>query len=157
MANPQTSMLSPINFGFVLDKTPNTNYLVQKVDIPGMQLGIVETPTPGFVRIVNPGNIQYGDLTVTFKVGEDLSDYLEIFNWMVELGHPDNGEQYERTFHDAAVMIMDSAKRPIVTIKFTDVIPMSLSPLEFDSTLQGVQYVDATATFRFQRFFYETI
>jgi len=75
----------------------------------------------------------------------------------VELGHPDNGDQYNRTFHDAALMIMDSAKRPIITIKFTDVIPVSLSPLEMDSTLQGVQYVDATVTFRFQRFFYETI
>lgn len=155
MANPETNLLSPINFGFVLEKTPNTNYLVQKVAIPGMTLGIAQTPSPGLVRIINPGNIEYGDLTITFKVGEDLSDYLEIYNWMVQLGHPDSLEQYTRETFDATVMIMDSAKRPKIYIRFTDVIPISLSPIDLDSTLQGVQYLDATATFRFQRFFFK--
>lgn len=154
MTNPQTSMMSPINFGFILDKTPNTNYLVQKVEIPGMQLGIAESPSPGLVRIVNPGNIQYGDLSVTFKVGEDMSNYLEIYNWMIELGHPDSLQQYNRTFYDATVLIMDSAKRPKISVLFTDVMPISISPISLDSTLEGVMYLDATATFRFQRFFY---
>ncbi len=157
MTNPQTNMMSPINFGFILDKTPNTNYLVQKIDIPGMQLGIAQTPSPGLVRIINPGNIEYGDLNVTFKVGEDMSDYLEIFNWMTELGHPDSLTQYNRTFYDATVLIMDSAKRARISVKFTDCIPIGLSPVSLNSTLEGVQYLDATATFRFQRFFYEVI
>lgn len=157
MANPQTSMMSPINFGFILDKTPNTNYLVQKVEIPGMQLGIAQTPSPGLVRVINPGNIEYGDLAITFKVGEDMSDYLEIYNWMVELGHPDSLAQYSRTFYDATVLIMDSAKRPNISIRFTDCIPVSLSPINLDSTIEGVQYLDATATFRFQRFFYNVL
>lgn len=154
MTNPQTSMMSPINFGFILDKTPNTNYLVQKIEIPGMQLGIAQSPSPGLVRIINPGNIEYGDLSITFKVGEDMSNYLEIYNWMIELGHPDSLQQYNRTFYDATVLIMDSAKRPKISIQFTDVIPISLSAISLDSTLDGVVYLDATATFRFQRFFY---
>jgi hypothetical protein len=154
MTNPQTSMMSPINFGFILDKTPNTNYLVQKVDIPGLQLGIAQSPSPGLVRIINPGNIEYGDLNITFKVGEDMSDYLEIFNWMTELGHPDSLAQYSRSFYDATVLIMDSAKRPKISVRFTDCIPVGLSPVSLDSTLEGVQYLNATATFRFQRFFY---
>jgi hypothetical protein len=154
MTNPQTSMMSPINFGFILDKTPNTNYLVQKVEIPGMQLGIAQTPSPGLVRIINPGNIEYGDLAITFKVGEDMSDYLEIYNWMIELGHPDTLDQYSRSFYDATVLIMDSAKRPKISVRFTDCIPVSLSQVNLDSTMEGVQYLDATATFRFQRFFY---
>lgn len=157
MANPQTSMMSPINFGFILDKTPNTNYLVQKVEIPGMQLGIAQSPSPGLVRIINPGNIDYGDLAITFKVGEDMSDYLEIYNWMIELGHPDSLDQYSRSFYDATVLIMDSAKRPKISIRFTDCIPVSISPIELNSTLEGVQYLDATATFRFQRFFYNVL
>lgn len=157
MTNPQTSMMSPINFGFILDKTPNTNYLVQKVEIPGMQLGIAQTPSPGLVRIINPGNIEYGDLAITFKVGEDMSDYLEIYNWMIELGHPDSLDQYSRSFYDATVLIMDSAKRPKISVRFTDCIPVSLSQVSLDSTMEGVQYLDATATFRFQRFFYNVL
>ena len=157
MTNPQTSMMSPINFGFILDKTPNTNYLVQKVEIPGMQLGIAQTPSPGLVRIINPGNIEYGDLAITFKVGEDMSDYLEIYNLMIELGHPDSLDQYSRSFYDATVLIMDSAKRPKISVRFTDCIPVSLSQVSLDSTMEGVQYLDATATFRFQRFFYNVL
>lgn len=83
-----------------------------------------------------------------------MSNYLEIYNWMIELGHPDSLQQYNRTFYDATVLIMDSAKRPKISIQFTDVIPISLSAISLDSTLDGVVYLDATATFRFQRFFY---
>lgn len=150
----QTNFLSPINFVFKLSITPNTEYNVQHVTIPGMTLGVAQTPSP-FVKIINPGNIEYDPVEVTFKVGENMADYLEIFNWMVSLGHPDSLEQYRNITSDASLVILDSSKNPSINIRFTDCFPVGLSPIEMNTTLEDVQYVTARAAFKFQRFYYE--
>lgn len=152
----QNNLLSPLNFGLKINKTPSVDYLVQQVSVPGMELGSAVTPSP-FVQIPRPGNLSYGELRVTFKVGEDLSSYLEIFNWMTDLGHPDRLEQYKPDVSDGSVIILSSAKRPIVSIDFTDMYPSSLSSLEFDSTISDIQYMTVDATFRFTRFYYKFI
>lgn len=152
----QNNLLSPLNFGLKINKTPNVDYMVQQVSVPGMELGTATTPSP-FVPIPRPGNLSYGELRVTFKVGEDLSSYLEIFNWMNALGHPDNFDQYKPDVSDGSVIILSSAKRPIVSIDFTDMYPSSLSSLEFDSTITDIQYMTVDATFRFTRLYYNFI
>lgn len=118
-----------------------------------MVLGVAETPSP-FVKITNPGNITYDTLDLTFKVGENMADYMEIFNWMISLGHPDKLVQYSNPKADATLVILDSAKNANITIKFTDCFPVGISPLLMDTTLQDVQYVTAVASFKFQRFYY---
>jgi hypothetical protein len=152
----QNNLLSPIGFGLKISKTPNVEYLVQQVSIPGLELGTASTPSP-FVAIPRPGNLSYGELRVTFKVGEDLASYLEIFNWMVALGHPDNFQQYKPDISDGSIIILSSAKRPIVSVDFTDMFPVSLSSLDFDATLTDVQYMTVDATFKFTRFYYNFI
>lgn len=149
----ENNLLNPINFYFKLSKTPNVEYLVQGVGIPGVNLGSIQTPTP-FVRVTNPGNMTYDDLRVTFKVGENLTSYLEIYNWMVELSRPDSFDQYKYTASDASVLILNSARRPIIDVSFTDVFPTSISPIDFDATLEDIQYVTVDATFSFDRMYF---
>lgn len=148
--------LSTVNFKLNFKRLPNVEYRVQSVAIPGMEMGSVDRPSP-FVRIPYPGNLTYGDLSVTFLVGESLADYLEIFNWMVLMGHPDELPQYdhEKIFSDCNVVILNSSRTSEVSVRFTDAFPISLSPLTFDSTLTDVQYATATATFKFGRFYYD--
>lgn len=151
-----TNMLSPINYAFKLARTPNVNYAVQQVSIPGMNLGTVEVPTP-HIRLPFHGNISYDELRITFKVGEDLSNYLEIYNWMLALGHPDGYEQYENIKSDASVIILSSSKRPSFSVDFTDCYPVSLGTLDFDATITDLQYITIDATFKFTRFFFNPI
>ena len=79
------NFLSPLSFKFILSRTPNLNFDVQTVRLPGMSLSSTDTATP-FVTIPNSGKITYSPLTITFRVNEDMSDYLEINNWMEGLG-----------------------------------------------------------------------
>ncbi len=151
-----TNLLSPINYAFKLTRTPNVNYAVQQVSIPGLNLGSIDIPTP-HVRLPFQGNINYDELRITFKVGEDLANYLEIFNWMNALGHPDGYSQYEDQKSDASVIILASSKRPSISVDFTDCYPTSLSTLDFDSTITDIQYVTVDATFKFTRFYYNVI
>ncbi len=152
----QNNLLSSVGFQFVLTRTPNIEYLVQQVSIPGMQLGNANVATP-FVRIVQAGNLTYDDLRVSFKVSENLESYLEIVNWIEALGHPDDFDQYADLRSDAKVIILNSSKRPAFEVTFTNIYPTSISNIDFDATLGDIQYVNADATFSFDRMRYKSI
>ena len=148
--------LSQLNFKFKLDRTPEIEYRAQSVVLPSMNLGSVSIPTP-FVPIPLPGNLTYEDLTINFLVGENMTDYLTIFNWMVALGRPDNLEQYRDWRSDCSVFILDSNLNTNITARFTEAYPISLTGIEFDTTLSETQYATASVTFRFTRWYLESI
>jgi len=152
----QNNLLSPVGFQFILSRAPNIEYLVQQVSIPGMQLGNANIQTP-FVRVVQAGNLTYDDIRITFKISENLESYMEIFNWMVALGHPDDFDQYADIRSDAKMIILNSAKRPAFEVSFTNIYPTSLSNIDFDTTLNDVQYINADASFSFDRMYFKTI
>lgn len=153
----QPTFLNPIGFIFSLSRAPNTTFTVQSVSIPGMNLSTPEVPTP-FVRIpLTGGQLAYDEFRVTFKVTEDLSSYLEVFNWMVKLGHPDSLQQYEDLKSDCSLTMLDSTMSPIVRCIFKDAFPVSIGSLEFDSTLTYVQYTTVDATFKFLRYEYVAV
>lgn len=148
--------LSQLNFKFKLDRTPEIEYRAQSVQLPGLNLGTANVPTP-FVPIPMPGNLTYDDLNITFLVGENMRDYLSIFNWMVALGHPDNLEQYRDWRSDCSVFILDSNLKGNLQYRFTDAYPIGLSGIEYDTTLTETQYATATVTLRFTRFYINDI
>lgn len=159
------NFLSPLGFKFVIKKTPHINYFIQSVDIPDVELGQTSIPSP-FVRIPIAGDhIEYGNLTFTFKVDESMKNYLEIFNWIKAIGFPNDFEEHkavdpkfvssfsgEGVYSDASLIILSSAMNPIHEITFVEAYPVSLTNFSFDSRAQDVDYIDATATFKFRTF-----
>jgi hypothetical protein len=156
MYNPDQNSLSQLNFRFKLSITPELEYRAQKVVIPGLNLGTAAIPTPN-VPFFNPGNLTYDELSIEFMIGEKMADYLEIFNWMVGLGHPDNLSQYKFLKSDCSVYILNNNLQPQVHVRFTDVYPVSLTPIEFDSTLPEIQYATSTVGFKFDRYYFDII
>lgn len=148
--------LSTLNYRFKLDRTPNLEYKVQRLSLPDLSLGTARVPSP-FVTIPEPGNLTYGSLQLTFLVGENMRDYLEIFNWMVALGKPDTFNQYRDWRSDCSVFILNSNLNANISVRFTDAYPVSLSGIDFDTTLTETQYATASATFEFTRWYVESI
>ena len=157
------SFLSPLGFKFIIKKAPHVNFFVQSVNLPSVSLGEADVETP-FSKIPFPGTkLTFGNLSVTFKVDEDMKNYLEMFNWMKELGFPDNFAQYqsianrslytgEGVFSDITLLVMTSAMNPNIEITFFDCFPVDLSELSFDSASADVEYLTATITFANRRF-----
>lgn len=156
MFMPDQNNLSQLNFRFKLSITPELEYRAQTVTIPGINLGAISSPTP-FVPIYAAGNITYDELAIKFMVGEKMADYLEIYNWIEKLGHPDTLQQYENVKSDCSVFILNNSLQPQIHVRFTDVFPISLSPIEFDSTLPEIQYATSTVGFRFNRYYFDII
>ena len=84
------NFLSPIGFVFLLEKAKKVSFLCQRASIPELNVGDIQVPTRGLVRVPIEGNIEYGDLTLEFIVDEDLRNYMEIHNWLRALGSPYN-------------------------------------------------------------------
>jgi hypothetical protein len=159
------NFLSPLGFRFSLARAPNLNFNVQSVRIPGLQLGEIEVPTP-FVRIPTSDGITYNPLSLTFRVSEDLDDYLEIHNWMVGLGAPASFDQYKAlknadpanplsVLSDMTVIIMNSSMKPNIKVSFHDAFPVSLGDLEFNTTDTDVNYIQCTVDFKYLRYHIE--
>jgi hypothetical protein len=150
------NFLSPLNFKFSIKRAPHINFFIQKVSIPSITLPSYESPNP-FVKIPEPGeHINYGDLDITFRVDENLKNYLEIHNWIRALGKPKDFSEYKalsdkKTYtgdsirSDISLMILSSAKNANYEIVFVDAYP-------YDLTDQSVDYIEATASFKYVLF-----
>ena len=159
------NFLSPNGFKFSIKKIPNVNFFVQSVNLPSFSLGTVDVENP-FIKIPFPGDkLTYGQLDVTFKVDEDLSNYLELYNWLVAIGYPDNFGQRgaieppnvnivsgEGVYTDAILIITNSRMNANYQVTFKDSYPINLSDMQFDSTVSDIDYITCTATFAYRIF-----
>ena len=126
-----------------------------------------------FIKIPFAGDhLEFGEFTLTYKVDEDLRNYLEIYNWMIGIGFPDDFEQYKTidsvrkgvntglsnplsglgVFSDATLTILSSAMNPLHNVFFHDAFPTSIAELEFNSTDADVTYITSTVTFAYRKF-----
>lgn len=158
------NMLSPVGFSFHVKKLPELNFFVQSITFPGVNLPIVDQPTP-FKAVPRIGDhLQYGELNVSFKINEDLGNYIEIYDWLKGLAFPDGFDQYadlaepnrqltgDGLESDAYLMVLSSAMNPIMRIDFEDVFPISLGDFTMDTRDTSIEYIETTATFKFLRY-----
>jgi hypothetical protein len=155
-------------------KLPNVNYFCQNVALPSISLGVAQTSTP-FGYINRPGDkLAYSQLPIRFRVDEDFKNYLEIHDWMVGMGHPEDFNQSRELsasspspirkigtassfVSDGTLTIQNSNKNSSINIFFMDLFPIDLTELMFDSTGGDVDYLEATATFSYRRYKIERI
>jgi hypothetical protein len=154
------NFLSPLNFKFQIKKAPHVNFFIQKVNIPSISIPAPQPNNP-FVKTPIPGeHVNFGDLTITFKVDEELKNYLEIYNWLIALGKPENFEQYKTIqdqpitsgdgiYSDISLMILSSTKMPNYDITFVDAFPVDLTQVVFNTTDNNVNYIEASSTFKY--------
>ena len=157
------NFLSPLNFKFSIKRAPHVNFFIQKINLPSISLPTIDSQTP-FVKIPQPGeHLDYADLTLSFRVDENLQNYLEIHNWIRALGKPKDFSEYRALSQnpnytgdglrsDLSLMILSSAKNPNYEIVFTDAYPYDISELSFDTTKSDVEFIEATATFKYVLF-----
>ena len=85
---------SPTQFRFSIIKLPKVEYFATAANIPGIQLGQANQPTP-LKDIPIPGDkLDYDNLNITFLVDENLENYREIHGWLTGLGFPKDNEQF---------------------------------------------------------------
>ena len=161
-----TQFLSPLGFNFMIKKLPNTNYFVQSVNVPSVQATDVVMPTP-FTNIPTIGDrLNYSEFQLSFKVDEDMTNYIELYDWLLQLHFPEDFAQAKNIYQkqnnvdfladgpysDATLTILNSAMNPNKEVIFEDCYPIALSDLQFSTTAASVDYIECQATFRYRMF-----
>ena len=160
------NFLSPVGFKFSLKRSPGVAYFCNEANIPDMSLSIAEQPT--YLRdIPIPGDkIDFGDLSLRFMVDEDLTNYMEIQNWIRGLGYPQSIKEYQdlekkayiqQTFgqrrqdiySDGTLQILSNNLVPKFQVIFDDLFPYSLSTVTFDATDTDIEYFTAEVGFKY--------
>lgn len=164
LASP--NYLKPNSFRFAIAKLPNVTYTCQSANLPAVQLGVA-TQTSPFVDIPHPGDkIAFGEFSIRFLINEDMSNYKELYDWIVNIGVPARGEEWGRfnrstvfdatdyagAFSDASLIVLDSNNNAVVRLNFQDLFPVSIEGLDFDITTAGMEYFVGIATFRYKLF-----
>lgn len=147
-------------FLFVIDKLPQLPILAQTVILPSISLGEALIPT-SVLDYAAPGEkLVFEPLIISFPINETLSNYLEIQNWMFRIADPENvgGRVTEQPdiYSDGKLMLLNNQRKVTGTYTFKDLFPTNLSEITLDIS-QGANAVIATATFKFSRFYLESL
>jgi len=154
------NFLNPLNFVFQVKKLPHVKFFIQSINIPGISLSPTAQANP-FVSIPKGGDhIAFDELQLSFKVDEDMENWKEIYNWIKGVGFPNRFDEYAELknvpplsglglISDISLLVLSSSRNPIFDIVFRDAQPITLSSLIFDTKLQDVNCLTATATFKY--------
>lgn len=171
--------LRPNAFRFSIKDLPNVAFTCQSANLPSLNLGFAVQTTP-FLDIPRIGDKNtFGDFTIRFLIAEDMSNYLELFEWLIALGFPNNYNQYtaftgERlnrfpffknnlgntesiALSDGTLTILDSNNIPKTNIILKDLFPASVEALDFDVTSSSVDYFVGIASFKYTTFTIEAL
>jgi hypothetical protein len=157
------NFLSPFGFRFVIKRMPNVVFFCTDVNIPSVSISGINIPTPHKNFPIYGNKLEYGNLRVTFRVDENFQNYLEIYNWLQNMTHPESFNQFNQlsgpmnntgdsALSDATVTILNSSMAPNAEFQFEDIFPMSISELNFTATDGDVNYISASVDFGFKLF-----
>ena len=172
------NFLSPIGFKFNIGKLKGVNFFCQAASIPAMRIDTVVQGTR-FNKIPQPGDeLDYDPLRIRFLIDENMKNYYQVHDWMRTISTPVSSKEftYDRGSidttnrrrnqrdadtgwvnqwkSDASLVILSSNYRPVSEFVFKDCHPTSLQALQFDATVQDIQYFTAELTLAYSHFDY---
>lgn len=150
-------------FKFELTRLPLVTYHCQQVNLPSLSLTPVEQPTVfGTTAKWIGGKYTWEELNVSFIVDEDMKNWIEVFEWMEEIGtmvdfksnisaqstrkHPG---QFGDFFSNSKISITNSSYKTKLEVDIHDMFPIALSGIQFNSTSSDNEPIVANATFAY--------
>jgi len=171
---------SPTQFRFMLNQLPKVEFFTTATNLPGITLSNAVQNTPFKDIPMPGNKLDYGDLEVTFICDEYLENYTSLHEWLLAFGFPKNREQFSTfrsttsnaptdtrgsnkdigvtsastalkgMFSDATLTILSNKNNPIVEVRYADIFPTALTGLDFNQNATDVEYISATATFKYK-------
>jgi hypothetical protein len=158
-----TNPLQTTKYVFVMPRINNVQYFCQQAIVPGVSLPEMPRPT-SVVDLYVPGNkMVYNRLELQFLIDAELKSWTDIHDWMRELTTPVKNEEYsnlwrkesilnskqQAQYADGILTIFSALNNPKFRIKYTNMFPVSLSDIQFDSKGSSDDILTATVQFRY--------
>ena len=168
-------------FKVFLPLFPTTEWFVVRANVPGVSLGQAVQTTPLLDMPIIGDKLTYDDFYVTFLVDEELKNYTEMHDWLINCAAPAKRSQFRGKARPAGIpkrpqtqiqdlllgnipesdrdlysnldlFIMSSKNNPLVKIQMVEAFPISLTNIEYSHQESDVTYAECTATFAFSYF-----
>ena len=161
-----TNYAQPTKFMLSFDRLPTVTYFCTAVNIPGVSVGQAPIAFPS-LTVYSPGNqLAYNNFNVDFNVDESLETWKELYNWFKSFASPNGTDernclssqanQYTNTtkpwYSDATLTVLNALNNPVVRIQFTNMFPVGLADLNFDTKQSADDIMTGTANFVYQQF-----
>ena len=150
-------------FLVTLGNFPMVQYFCTTLTLPGVSVGRFDRAT-SLANLPMVGDLMtFDDFTMTFMVDETLTNYQEIFNWMVNIGAPSDNSQFNKRkradgmtmkgdrnlYSDIEVTILSSKNNPSVRCTLHDTFPLSLTGLTYTTQDTDATYLTADVSFAY--------
>lgn len=160
-ANPitNTDFLNRNNAVVLVEKFKHIAFFTTDVEIPGVSMNHPAQPN-SFANTKRVGDrLYYEPLTLQFKVNEDLSNWVEIYDWLKGASFPESYQQYkdavsptekeESLFSDISITILSNYKKPILSLNYRSCIPSALGSISMSQSDVSIEPVVCSVTFDF--------
>ena len=173
-------------FKVFLPLFPTTEWFVVRANVPGVSLGQAVQTTPMIDMPIIGDKLTYDDFYVTFLVDEELKNYTEMHDWLINCAAPETRSQFQGKarpdgipqrpqteimdlilgnvkssdrdlYSNLDLFIMSSKNNPVVKIQMVEAFPISPTNIEYSHQESDVSYAECTATFAFSYFTISTI
>ena len=158
------NQLQSDKFRVIFNFIPNVQFFARNVTIPDVSMQPVELSNLNNKIFFHSNKLSYSEFNLTFRVDEDLENYMEILKWIKTMSAPEEFEQFKNyrpptsdirdTTHDmstdATVYILSNVDQPNKKVIFKNIFPISLS--SFDLAQDNTQPADVSAIFRYDYF-----
>ena len=160
---------------------PKTEWFVVRANIPSVTLGQTFQATRLIDMPLIGDKLVYDQFYFTFIVDEKLQNYMELHDWLINIGFPQSNTQFQsqtrtdgvtrpvgKTFDtkvagfgkesdrdlysDINMFILSSKNNPIAVIKFFEAFPTNLTNIEYSQQDADTTYAECTATFAYTLF-----
>ena len=148
------NFLAPTGFKLELELYAGVDFYCQEANIPDISAPSVELSTRfRGVSIAGSGGVTYGDLRLKFIIDEDMENYLTIHKWIRKNNLADEMDtQSDPEYSQGQLIILNSNFNANIIIDYDDLFPVDLSGVDFNVADTDVDYLTATATFKFTDF-----
>lgn len=138
---------------------PNVEFFVQRTVIPNISSNPVIQQTPFNTLTQTSDHLQYGNLDISFIIDENMTNYIEVFNWITAITFPQGFDQFKKIKNsdmgvssDITITILNSHKNGNIRVNFYGCVPISLTEITLDTTQSDLNYPEATVSFSYDWF-----
>lgn len=153
------NFLNPVEFHFTVNRLPNVEFYIQSVSLPDISSGFTTQVTPFKTLYSHGDKLEFGDLQMTVIVDENLSSYLDVWQWLIALTKPEGFDQYATLassdlglYSDATLTIMNSNKNANIEVRFKDMFPVSVGNIDLATTQTDVTPPTVAMTFKYSSY-----
>lgn len=158
----EINYLNPVSFETSFLRLPDVSFSTQEVTIPSVALGMTSYASFFSDIPIEGDKINFEQLSISFIVAEDLSNYLEIYNWLLAIGFPEDFGQFalneslvdgtsgaDTLKSDMSIIVNTNKSNPNYEVLFRDAFPVSLSSIAFQANAQAIDPIIVTANFAY--------